>query len=329
MLVCCKVGLIYRQEKDGFQDFVRALIDLYEVIAPIEEDLVRFSPIKYPSQIFFKKNAYFPLKEYFFRKHEVLFTFDGKGFAQPKQKTPPRVFFGMRRCDLNAIAHQDQVFQGDVHDPYYVEARKNTFLLGYHCEEAPSKYCFCGSLNLKDFFDLMYYERGDHFLVEVGSSQGEKLITKYRRFFSLAKVEITKEEKKIKNAARLKKSDIAKLYENPDWQKGVEICLSCAACTNLCPTCYCFEIHDEVTTKNPSKGKRLRQWSSCQLPEFTRVAGDYVFREKREERFKHRVFHQLEYFKEKHGNSLCVGCGRCIEGCPTRIDFVDIINDMK
>ena len=65
------------------------------------------------------------------------------------------------------------------------------------------------------------------------------------------------------------------------------------------------------------------------LPEFTRVAGDHVFRKDREGRFKHRIYHQLDYYKDKYGEFLCTGCGRCIEGCPTRIDFVPIINEMK
>ena len=77
------------------------------------------------------------------------------------------------------------------------------------------------------------------------------------------------------------------------------------------------------------KGERYREWSSCQLDSFTRVAGDHVFRNKREDRFKHRIYHQLVYFKERYGLNMCVGCGRCIKLCPTTIDFVDIINKMK
>ena len=140
---------------------------------------------------------------------------------------------------------------------------------------------------------------------------------------------ITQKEKIIPRADRLDKKDISHLYDHPDWKKGVDICLSCSACTALCPTCYCFEIHDNVGTKNPKEGERKRSWSSCQVQEFTKVAGEHVFRKEREERFKHRIYHQLDYFKQKNGINLCVGCGRCIEACPTRIDFVEIINEMK
>ena len=318
---------VFKQSKGRFNDFLNLIKDDFELIAPVKKDVSRFEPIKDIKDIYLEKNSYFPAKEYFFKKEEVLFQFDGKGFFQPHLQHKSRVFFGMRRCDLNAIHHQDIAFKG-VNDPYYFEARKNTFLLGYHCNEAPSEYCFCGSLDLIDFFDLMFFDKGKHFLVEVGSEKGDYLIKKYSKYFTKTSKKISEKEKIIPGADRLENKDLSKLYDNPGWKKGVDICLSCSVCTSLCPTCYCFEIHDEVKSSDLSTGERKRKWSSCQLPEFTKVAGDHVFRKEREERFKHRIYHQLDYFKEKNGINLCVGCGRCIEGCPTRIDFVQIINEM-
>lgn len=300
----------------------------YELIAPVKTDLVRFEKINNAKEICLEKNSYFPAKEFFFKKQEILFQFDGNKFTVPKSKTPERIFFGLRRCDLNGIMHQDKVFIEDGKDPYYKEAREKSFLLGYHCNKAPMPYCFCGSLDLKDFFDLMFYDKGDHFLVEVGSEKGNFLVNKFKQFFRGTNLEIKSNEKIIPDTDRLQKKDISGLYDNENWKKGVDICLSCGACTTLCPTCYCFEIHDEVKADNPKKGERIRQWSSCQIQEFTRVAGSFIFRKKREERFKHRIYHQLQYFREKYGINMCVGCGRCIEGCPTRIDFVKIINEM-
>lgn len=314
-------------KKKRLNDFLDRLRQSYELIAPVKTDVVRFETIKNPKDIYLNKNSYFPLKEYFFRKQEVLFNFSGSKIKVPAAESKKRVFFGIRRCDLNAIMHQDVAFAGK--DPYYSSAREGSFLIGYHCNEAPSPFCFCGSLELKDFFDLMFYDRGEHFLVEIGSDRGKLLVDRFKNFFDFSDYRIGEKDKHIPGAERLEKKDISKLYGHPDWKKGVDLCLSCAACTALCPTCYCFEIFDEVTAKSALEGERKRKWSSCQLPEFTKVAGDHVFRKEREERFKHRIYHQLEYFKEKNGINLCVGCGRCIEGCPTRIDFVQIINEMK
>lgn len=317
---------VYRQNKKRFYKFLESIRRSYELIGPIKRDLIRFEKIENPEQIYLERNSYFPIKEYFFKKEDILFNFKGNSIKMPILRTPQRVFFGLRRCDLNAIKHQDIAF---AKDPYYKAAREDSFLLGYHCDEAPSPFCFCGSLDLEDFFDLMFYDKKSFFLVEVGSEKGEFLIKKYKRFFIQTDKFISSEERIIKGADRLEKKDISKLYDHKEWEKGVELCLSCAACTNLCPTCYCFSIFDRVSVKNPKSGERVRKWSSCMLKEFTKVAGGNVFRDKREERFKHRIYHQLDYFKKRYGVNLCVGCGRCIEGCPTRIDFVDIINKMK
>jgi len=316
---------VFKLEKKGLNSFLTSLRKSYTLIAPVKSDVVRFQEIENPDEIYLKEMTYTPLKEFFFKKNETLFTFDGKSFVQPEIKTEKKAFFGVRKCDLNAIHHQDMVF---ANDPYYKKHREGTLLLGYHCPTAPSPYCFCGSLPLIDFFDLMFYDRDDFYLVEVGSEKGQAIIDKFPSFEKHNRL-ITQEEKKIPGSDRLDKKDISQFYDHPDWKKGVDICLSCGACTNLCPTCYCFETHDEGTMKDPIKSERKREWSSCQLQNFSRVAGDHVFRKERDQRFKHRIFHQLEYFKEKYGVPLCVGCGRCIQGCPTRIDFVQIINEMK
>lgn len=320
---------ILRQEKKSFFEFLGKISQSYELIAPVKKDVVRFEKIESLHDIHLAENSFFPAKEYFFRKEEILFNFTGKKIVVPRLETQKRVFFGLRKCDLNAIMHQDMVFMAQTSDPYYKAMREQSFLFGYHCNSAPSPYCFCGSLDLADYFDLMFFDRDSHFLVEIGSEKGKLIAERYKEFFSSTDEIITPQDKHIPGADRLESKDISKLYDHPDWKKGVDLCLSCTACTALCPTCYCFEIHDEVSTGNLEKGERKRTWSSCQVQEFTKVAGEHVFRKEREQRFKHRIYHQLEYFKEKNGVNLCVGCGRCIAGCPTRIDFVQIINEMK
>lgn len=322
---------VYILEKHLLNSFLASIQKKFELIAPVKTDVSRFTRIetqKDIEKIYLEKNSYFPAKEFFFRKHETVFEFDGNNISVPRQQKTKRAFFGLRKCDLNAIKHQDMVYMSDVKDPYYTGAREGSVLLGYHCNVAPSIYCFCSSMKLEDFFDLMFYNRGAQFLVEVGSKKGESIISENKKFFKPTIMVITPEEKKILKTDRLEKKDISGLYDNPKWKEGVDDCLSCTACTALCPTCYCFELHDEVSSKDPKKGKRVREWSSCQLKGFSEVAGGHVFRKERDQRFKHRIYHQLEYFKEKHKIPLCVGCGRCIEGCPTRIDFVDIINRM-
>lgn len=317
----------FQQTQDAWKQFISAIVKEQEVIAPVKTDCVRFQEITSVTDINLTQQALHPAKKYFFRQYAPVFTFTGTTITIPAHQTKKRVFFGLRRCDLNAIANQDTVFLNTTPDPDYKAQRANSTLIGLHCQEPLTEYCFCGSLDLKDCFDLMYYQREGHFVVEVGSSKGKKLVTDHKNLFTPHRP-LTQDERTVWRADRLKTTDIDRLYDHPAWEKEVNKCLSCAACTALCPTCYCYEIHDNVTLNNLNKGERIRSWSSCQLQEFTRVAGNHIFRKERTHRFKHRIYHQLSYFKQKHNTHLCVGCGRCIAGCPTRIDFVRTINEI-
>lgn len=320
---------VYVMEKEVFDSFVSKVSSETDFIAPVMDDESKFAKVSDAKEIWLEKNTYFPPKEFFFRKKEVLFSFDGNNITVPALEKKEKVIFGIRRCDLNAIKHQDIAFlEGDVEEPFYKAQREGTVLVGYHCPHA-YEYCFCGSLKLEDFHDLMFFDRKDHYLVEVGSEKGREFISRYYDFFIETNDKITDKDRVIPGADRLDNPDISGLYDHPDWKKGVDLCLSCGACNMLCPTCYCFDVKDELKIDDLKKGDRVRTWAGCQFKEFTRVAGNHVFRDTRESRFKHRIFHQLQWFMEKNGVNLCVGCGRCISGCPTRIDFVDIINEMS
>ena len=313
------------------KDFLQGVLDYKNLlIAPVKTDLIRFQKIKSPEEVSFEDISYFPIKEYFFVKNEKIFEYKQGKIKQPKIRQEQKVFFGLRRCDLSAIAHQDKVFlEGDHKDVYYEAMRKNSILIGYHCNKAPHKNCFCGSMDLEDYYDIMFFPKARGFLIHVQTEEGQRFLKPYRKLFTPRKYKLTEKDRKIPGTNKLRKKDIRALFNHPDWKKGVDKCLSCSACTILCPTCYCHEMRDVPELCNATCGKRERCWSSCQLKSFTRVAENFVFRDQREERFKHRIYHQLQYFRDKNGTNLCVGCGRCIFGCPTRIDFVKILNEMK
>ena len=105
-----------------------------------------------------------------------------------------------------------------------------------------------------------------------------------------------------------------------------ERCLACAMCTNVCPTCYCFDIRDY-----PNKGKsdRVRSWESCQSVGFTKIAGGHDPRANKGIRMRQRFAHKLLYFPEQFGVSHCIGCGRCVKSCPVNIDIREIITDVQ
>ena len=319
---------MYKLQKADLNNLIVSLAGQYHVLAPVRTDAIRYHEVKSAEEIDLSENTYLPLKQFFFPQEETLFTFAGDQIKVQLPETEPRVFFGVRRCDLNAVNHQDRVYLEEPQNPYYAARRKNTLFIGLHCAQPCNKYAFCGSMGLKDYHDLWLVDRGDHYLVEARTEGGENLARQLAKVLKPTDEAMTDADKETPGTDNLKTTNIAPLYGNPEWETGVKWCLSCAACTSTCPTCYCHEIADSVESSDTTKGTRTRSWSSCQLREFSRVAGDLYFREARSERFRFRIYHQIEYYRERYGVTMCVGCGRCISNCPTRIDWVSIVNRM-
>ncbi|MBN1544840.1 4Fe-4S dicluster domain-containing protein [Candidatus Woesearchaeota archaeon] len=316
--------------KSSFNDFLTDIMRYNELVAPVKTDESRFEVVKDISMIQMDLHTYFPAKKFFFKKHQTLYSAEKNRFTVPELVTDKkqRVMIGLKRCDLNSIKRQDMMFMKETRDPYYTEERERTILIGHHCNQPFDEYCFCSSMDLGDFYDLMLYDKDDAYLVEIGSEKGRNFVDRYRKYFWDTDLFLRAEDRRIETKLQLNKRDISQYYNNPDWKKGVDQCFSCAACVTLCPSCYCFDLYDEVDAKL-SKSEKKRNWDSCQLHCFTKVAGGHIFRDTREDRFKHRIYHQLQYFKDRHGMNLCTGCGRCIRGCPTRINFIQILNEMK
>jgi sulfhydrogenase subunit beta (sulfur reductase) len=325
------MGDQYQLQKEVFSDFVNLIMGSYDFIAPVSIDENKlhsrstFKKINSPDQIDLEKNTRFPLKYFFFDQKEVLFEYKGQKIIDPKIDIKKRVFFGVRHCDLNGVYHQDIVFLNNEPDPFYKKRRNASILIGLQCDEG-DKYCFCNSMNIRhDYHDLLFFDKGNFYIIEVGSKKGRDFIKKYDSLLKKVRGKIDPQDREIINHKSLNQTKIKEIYKDKEWEELSRKCLSCGACNNLCPNCHCFTIKDEPNLDLVS-GRRVRIPASCQLRSFTRVAGDHIFRETRVSRFKHRIYHQVQHFKERHGIQFCTGCGRCIRECPTKIDWVDFIN---
>ncbi len=57
------------------------------------------------------------------------------------------------------------------------------------------------------------------------------------------------------------------------------------------------------------------------------MAGGFNFRKSRRERFLYRYQHKYLGFGPTRGIVACVGCGRCREVCPVRIDLLELFGE--
>lgn len=118
------------------------------------------------------------------------------------------------------------------------------------------------------------------------------------------------------------------LFESDLWSDIADTCVQCGTCTFVCPTCYCFDISQD---QRADEGSRFRCWDSCMFTDYTLMAGGHNPRAERSTRVRQRFMHKLCYFEQRYGESLCVGCGRCIQECPAAVDItriIDAIDDM-
>ena len=126
-------------------------------------------------------------------------------------------------------------------------------------------------------------------------------------------------------------SKIPQLFErslkSTIWDSIGDRCLSCGNCTNVCPTCYCFDVVDELNL-DLKTGKRIRVWDSCQNERFAKVAGGESFRETRTRRKKHRFYRKFSYPVERFNKFFCTGCGRCTRTCMAKISLKETLEQI-
>ena len=308
-------------KKEDYNRFLNNLKNKYELIAPVKVgDIVRYEIVNDINEICLDKQPFYSIKKFFLPRTEELFDFQERRKFGLFRRQKKRVIFGLRKCDANSLLVMDELFLEGYIDASYKERRDNTILITVPCK-TPEPNCFCESMNLKDYYDLKFTDIGDSYYIDIDSDRGRSLVHRFKNH-----------ELKINDEAgckrKLNKHELRQFFENKIWNKEAEKCLSCCMCTTHCPTCTCFDIKDSIEI-NLKDGTRYRIEDSCQLKSFTRVSGNHVFREPRYARLRHRIFHKLQYFREKYKIDMCVGCGRCISICPTKIDMVDIVNKLK
>jgi sulfhydrogenase subunit beta (sulfur reductase) len=331
-------------QKEDLTRFITRLLPDYRVAGPVKENGgFAFQEIANPTSLELDyTTTILPPKKYLLPTREVLFKFDNSngGAIQSSPQARPTIIFGVHTCDVHAIQLLDRVFTVGHTDPNYVDRRQQTIIIGVECLSPCDENSFCksmGTLSADEGYDLHLTDLGDAYAVDIGTEAGRRLLqyaqTSLATPENIQRLNTVLGEKWPRFPYRLDfdVSDLPSLLnmtmKSPLWNELGERCLACAACTNVCPTCFCFDVRDEIEL-DLRHGERVRVWDSCQLDEFSTVAGGHNFRKSRALRQRHRFMRKGKYILEAHDYLGCVGCGRCARACLVDITPVGVFNEL-
>ena len=275
-----------------------------------------------------------PLKKFFLPPKEVLLNFNRSKnqIQKPEEKLSPRIFFGIHGYEMQGLLRLDYSFTTGNPESNYLRRRALATFVGVSYE--PDEYHFSDYVGVDfdqtDGFSLYLKKLDQGFQLWVLDEKGESLISDFVAQLAPSEPQLNHKHRS-KNRIKVHYNRLPQIfhhvYQSNVWQKVAERCVGCGTCNLLCPTCYCFDVRDEVELDIDS-GKRQRFWDGCMLNHFAEVAGGEDFRDKLHLRTRHRLFRKFKYITEKSGTIFCVGCGRCTKYCPADISLVEIINSL-
>ena len=279
-------------------------------------------------------------KDIFFPQSENLYSVsrtDGKlTITAQELENQDFVVFGMKACDVRGLAVLDKVFLSNPVDSYYAARRAHGTIVSLACSK-PDTSCFCGSFGIDCAApegDVATWFMGEDLYWKAQTEKGEALTAKVADLLEAAEEAAVEEAKAAIHAIcdKLPLKDLSLAgwgaeaaqtrFDSPIWEELYKPCLACGTCTFVCPTCQCYDIKDYSTGCDT---KRYRCWDSCMYSDFTMMAHGNN-RTSQMQRFRQRFLHKLAYFPANNdGMFSCVGCGRCVEKCPSHLNIVKVI----
>ena len=330
-------------------DLAAQLMGKGALIAPVREEAgfnfreisdAKQVDLNFYNTIISPKSAFFPQTEDFVRYQT------GKDIleATPVElNIKPAFLFGVRPCDVKSFEIMDIHFTGTgAVDPYWQKRREAAAIFGYAFDlNTPADGAdFYSTLGIgaadPEGSDVFMIKKGDDLLLKAITPKGEKLLAEMSVLSDATPDDLNYFDDTVAAGRAFKTrftcveaKPIAKKFEDlfgntEFWEKVSNACLSCGACTFVCPTCYCFDICDETLF---GKGTRRRVWDACMFTDFTLEASGHNPRTKVYQRLRQKVCHKYSYHIRKYGPISCVGCGRCTRACPVNIDIFSIVDE--
>ena len=279
-------------------------------------------------------------KDLFFPQSETIVKFktEGKNISVEdiRKETAPFVLLGVKACDFKAFEVLDRVFLAEPVDTYYQAKREACTVVTLACAR-PEESCFCKAFGIdaaNPAGDVTMWIDGENIYWQANTEKGEKLTADVNALFGEGGAEEV--EKQRKNTREIieklpfsnldlsyfENTETMDIFNRPEWQKLSEACLACGSCTFVCPTCQCFDIREFKANNNEII--RYRCWDSCMYSDFTQMSHGNN-RTTQMQRYRQRFMHKLVYYPENNeGVFSCVGCGRCVNKCPQRLNIVKV-----
>ena len=334
---------MYKINKENLSALFSCIADANELYVPCningsvnfaawdEEQLVDLDTLKTVKS---PKDAFFPQSETLYSCKR-----NGKKLSITPEELQNKDFvvFGMKACDVRGLAVLDKVFLVDPVDSYYKARREHGIIVSLACSQ-PEEACFCNVFGIdasQPEGDVVVYMIGDEMYWNAVTEKGEKLTKQVASLLTDAdEAKVEAQKASIKEiVSRLPYSSLSlegwgkdavllDKFNSPIWEELYKPCLACGTCTFVCPTCQCYDIKDYNTGNGV---QRYRCWDSCMYSDFTMMAHGNN-RTSQMQRYRQRFMHKLVYFPQNNdGMYSCVGCGRCVDKCPTGLNIVKVI----
>ena len=242
----------------------------------------------------------------------------------------------MKACDIKGVEVLDRVFLSEPVDTFYAARREHGTIVALACNE-PEESCFCKVFGIDcadPKADVATWLVGDELYWNPLTDKGNALTEAVKELLEESDdAKVKEEQEKIRSIVNeLPYMDLSldgwdgnalsEKFDSDVWEDIYKPCLACGTCTFVCPTCQCYDIQDYDTGHGV---QRYRCWDSCMYSDFTMMAHGNN-RTSQMQRFRQRFMHKLVYFPANNdGMYSCVGCGRCVEKCPSALNIVKVI----
>ncbi len=270
------------------------------------------------------------IRKFFLPPREELLSFDlvEQTCTAPEAEPVEAVFLGVHSYDMAALARLDHSFSTGNAERNYLARRAGARFVGVTFE--PDKHHFSGSVGIAPTdasgCDVFLARLLDGYIVDVLTEAGRAMVDGFAMPPYEAPPPPARPFHQHIYVPQSRLSDImGRAYEHPVWEEASRNCVGCGTCNLVCPTCYCFDVQENVDI-TATRGFRERSWDGCTLRQFSEVAGGEVFREQLAARQRHRVLRKFKYISDETGMPWCVGCGRCTAACPAGISIAAIVN---